>query len=492
VEGTKIKKYTLLLGLILGICTFVFGEEPPVEQWVARYNGPGNGNDDAYAMAVDNSGNVYIAGYSYGSDTLSDYATVKYSPDGNQLWAARYNGPGNNVDHADALAVDNFGNVYVTGYSYGSGTRDDYATIKYSPDGNELWVARYNGPGNDYDKAYALAVDNSGNVYVTGESRVNSTNYDYATIKYSPDGNQLWVTRYNGPGDGSDYARALAVNSSGNVYVTGYSYGSGTYNDYATIKYSPDGNQLWVARYNGLENKNDAARALAVDSFGNVYVTGSGYNSGTLDDYATVKYSPDGNQLWVTHYNGPGNNLDSAYALAVDDSGNVYVTGSSHGSGTYEDYATIKYSPDGNQLWVARYNGTSENYVDNARALTIDISGNVYVTGRSAGVDSDYATIKYSPSGNQLWAVRYNGPSNSYDDAYALAVDNSGNVYVAGYSYGSGTSADYAAIKYTQHDYCSGTLVGDLNNDCKVDFRDFAMLTSHWLECNYALEEDCW
>jgi hypothetical protein len=103
------------------------------------------------------------------------------------------------------------------------------------------WVRRYNGPGDSTDVANALAVDNSGNVYVTGGSRGSGTYYDYATIKYNSAGKVLWVRRYNGPGNSLDVAAALAVDNSGNVYVTGVSYGSGTSRDYATIKYNPDG-----------------------------------------------------------------------------------------------------------------------------------------------------------------------------------------------------------------------------------------------------------
>ena len=149
------------------------------EEWVARYNGPGDWSDGAYSIAVDNEGNVYVTGYSWGSGTNWDYATIKYDQDGNELWVARYNGPGNNGDVASSIALDKEGNVYVTGYSYDSGTYYDYATVKYDPNGNELWVARYNGPRNDEDYAYSIAVDNAGNVYVTGTS-----GGDYATIKY--------------------------------------------------------------------------------------------------------------------------------------------------------------------------------------------------------------------------------------------------------------------------------------------------------------------
>ena len=195
------------------------------EEWVARYNGPSSLADRASVVATDVNGNVYVTGESAGSGTGKDYATVKYDSNGNLLWVARYNGPGSGDDIPTALAADAVGNVYVTGESAGSGTGQDYATVKYDQTGNLLWVARYNGPGNDFDRAYALAVDAAGNVYLTGESSGGfSALGDYATIKYDTNGNQLWVARYNGPGSfPSDRAYALAVDAGGNVYVTGTS-----------------------------------------------------------------------------------------------------------------------------------------------------------------------------------------------------------------------------------------------------------------------------
>ena len=448
--------------------------------WVRRYNGPGNSEDHAYALSVDSSGNVYVTGWSPGSGTGLDYATIKYSPSGDTLWVKRYNGPGNGSDYAYALAVDGSGNVYVTGWSYGSGSSSDYATIKYSPAGDTLWVRRYNGPGNSYDYATALAVDSSGNLYVAGYSDSDTSsffNYDYATIKYSPSGDTVWVRRYNGPGNSDEEASALAVDDSGNVYVTGQSDGSGSSSDYATIKYSPSGDTLWVRRYHGPGNGTDYAYALAVDGSGNVYVTGSSNGSGTFRDYATIKYNSAGDTLWARRYNGTGNDWDLANALAVDDSGNLYVTGYSDGSGTSYDYATIKYSPSVDTLWVRRYHGPG-NYVDFASALAVDDSGNLYVTGQSYGSGSsyDYATIKYSSAGDALWVRGYNGPGNDGDGAYALAVDGSGNVYVTGQSYGSGTDYDYATIKYIQ--FACVAKPGDANSDGNVTLPDIIYLVN--------------
>jgi hypothetical protein len=322
------------------------------QEWVARYNGPGNGLDEAHAINVDDSGNVYVTGYSYGSGANPDYATIKYGPYGNQIWAARYNGPGNYQDAAYSIALDAAGNVYVTGYSYGSGNDADYATIKYDANGNQVWVARYTGPGNFHDQAHSLALDATGNVYVTGWSYGSATHFDYTTIKYDGNGNHIWVARYNGPGNLDDEAYSLGLDAAGNVYVTGHSYGSGTNYDYATIKYDGDGNQIWVERYNGPGNGYDLANSLALDAARNVYVTGLSVGSGTNGDYATIKYDADGNQLWVARYNGPGNILDEAYSLALDAAGNVYVTGGSTGSDTQYDYATIKYSGGNIANWM--------------------------------------------------------------------------------------------------------------------------------------------
>ena len=127
-----------------------------------------------------------------------DYATIAYSGAGVPLWTNRYNGPGNGYDQATAVAVDASGNVFVTGYSYGSGGSSDYATIAYSGAGVPLWTNRYNGPANGYDEASAVAVDGSGNVFVTGYSTWQRRLSDYATIAYSGAGVPLWTNRYNG------------------------------------------------------------------------------------------------------------------------------------------------------------------------------------------------------------------------------------------------------------------------------------------------------
>ena len=419
--------WPLLIFLLLPALTRA---EIAFQAWVQRYNGPADGDDLAYAVAVDASNNVVVAGFSLGSGSGYDYATIKYSAAGLPLWTNRYNGPGNGDDLAGRVAVDGSNNVIVTGQSVGNGADYDYATIKYSAAGLPLWTNRYNGPyGNDY--ATALAVDGSNNVIVTGYSYSSGSSADWATIKYSSAGVPLWINRY-----GNGWPYAVAVDSSNNVIVTGWS-GSG----YATLKYSSTGVSLWTNAYSvpGVNQAN----AIAVDGSNNVIVTGV---SGDYPAwyYATIKYSSAGVPLWTNRYNGLRDGLDWATDVAVDGSNNVIVTGRSVGSGSGYDYATVKYSTAGLPLWTNRYSGGSAN------ALAVDSRNNVIVTGSidtSENYD-DYATIKYSSAGVPLWTNRYNGPGDYYAQAQALALDHNGNVIVTGCSAGAGHNNDFATVKY--------------------------------------------
>jgi hypothetical protein len=261
---------------------------------------------------VDAVGSVFITGYSVGRDYESsvalggvydhDYATVKYDTQGHQLWVARYQGPGSAYSAAAALALDSLGNVYVTGTSQGAESNDDYLTVKYSAAGKELWVARHDGPASRRDSARDIAVDAWGNAYVTGfvtSDDEGASHSDYATVKYDTNGNELWVRGYESTADGMalmDEAYAIAVDSSGNAYVTG----EGTYGDNEryerdgiTIKYDTNGTELWVARYNGPKSGGDSTRAIVLDDNGDVYVAGYSYSGNDRFSCITIKYVPE-------------------------------------------------------------------------------------------------------------------------------------------------------------------------------------------------------
>ena len=434
----------------------------PLESWVKRYNNDSmNSDDEAKAIAVHKpSGNVFVTGYSTGRTTGPDAYTISYNTEGGQNWSARYDGPAHLGDYGTAVAVDATGIAYVTGYGYRGmvNKHSDYSSLKYDSLGKLVWDVQYDDRRNGNDEVKAIALDNAGFVYITGRSedslsKTDVKHYDYYTIKYNANtGKVEWGARYDNNIQGADEAAAIAVDPAGNVYVTGRSYGGAKGFDYATIKYSSSGTPLWVRPYDNI-NGDDEATAIAVDAGGNVYVTGRSKGSGTDFDSLTIKYDSSGLPLWQARYNYSAfNGPDEATAIAVDGTGNVYVTGRSQGGAISGfDYVTIKYDINGLQQWVQRYDYVK--LIDEATGIGLDSAGNVYVTGRSQGSSTsfDYLTIKYDNTGKLIWRARYNNKDvNGADEAAAMALDADGNVYVTGRSQGGTKGLDYATVKYKQ------------------------------------------
>lgn len=268
-----------------------------------------------------------------------------------QEWVQRNNGSLNSNDEFQAVTVDNSGNVYVGGSV--SGLNYDYAIVKYSPAGTELWNKTYNGTGNSDDYIHDIAVDDAGNVYVTGESIGSSSNTDYATIKYNSSGTVQWIQRYNGTGNFADVAYELILDDSGNVYVGGYSHGTGSQNDIVIVRYNSVGAQQWVQRYNGNANSFDIFGSMEMDGAGNLYVVGSSIHTGAATDIVTLKINQYTGALMLSErYNGPANVNDYGYDIGLDGAGNVYVTGESGGLGTGDDIITVKYNSSLTQQWA--------------------------------------------------------------------------------------------------------------------------------------------
>ncbi len=314
-----------------------------VPLWTNRFNGPGNDSDQARAMAVDVAGNVLVAGTTTPDIGVAPgIVTIKYSNAGGPLWTNRFFGSGGYSDtYASLMAVGTNGNVAVAGYAFGS-SGADYVTVEYSGAGTPLWTNYYNGTGNSADEPSAIAFDRSNNVVVTGYSVGNGLGYDFATVKYSTAGVPLWTNRYSSAGNATDVAYGTAVDASNNVVVTGYSTRAGTGEDVTTIKYSGAGVPLWTNFYNGPANNTDAGYAVTTDASGNIFITGYTYGLDSKDDYLTIKYSGIGVALWTNLYTGPANTPATANALALDRNGNVFVAGTSFSSHT--SFLTVRYS----------------------------------------------------------------------------------------------------------------------------------------------------
>lgn len=398
-------------------CSMILSPEAGTS-WQATYDGPGHAEDKPSAIGVDAFGNVYVAGRS-GNGTNDDYVTLKFNPAGSPVWARRFDGPGQGYDAVTALSIDGAGNVHVTGTAYW-GTNQGWSilTIKYDPNGDELWKARYAGPvGRDqyyrWDSATAMTVDRAGRVYVAGCSCNTNRFTDYVTLKYDAGGRGVWTNRLSGPGESCPYA--VAVDSIGQVYVTGNSTFTADDDDqaYATVKYSPDGLPLWTNRYHG----GGRARALTVDDGGRVYVTGR---------RDTLKYGPDGGLRWARHFPGV-----EGIAIAFDRSSNLVVTGRSG----YRDscVVTVKYDRRGNGIW------TNDVCIGDdciPLGLAIDRSGHAIVGVNSSRVG--VRTVWYNEVGATIWQTNV----IAVDPAVALATDVAGNVYAAGSGYSPESGGD--------------------------------------------------
>jgi PQQ-like domain len=457
--------FALVSVSVSGFARVASAAVPGDQLWVKTYNGPGNLDDHATATGVSPDGSeVFVTGQSTGSTSGADYTTIAYNTStGSRLWLKRYNGSANSADQATALGVSPDGSkVFVTGSSFGS-TSSFYATLAYdAATGAKLWVKLYSGAGHSYDQATVLGVSPDGSkVFVTGYSFGSTSGYDYATVAYDAStGTKLWVMRYNGTGNNYDVAAALRVSPDGSeVFVTGHSLGSTSGDDYATIAYKAStGAKLWAKRYNGPGNGDDAAGALGVSPDGSkLFVSGGSTGSTSGYDDATIAYNAStGSQLWLKRYNGTGNNDDVATAVGMSPDGStLFVTGVSvvSGGGDPYDYATVNYDAStGAKLWVKFYNGPGNAY-DAASALEVSPDGSkVFVAGYSTGSTTgyDYATLAYdAATGGRLWATRYDGPGNADDFANDLVVSPDGSkVFVTGGSTGSTNNFDYATIAH--------------------------------------------
>ncbi len=324
-------------------------------------------------------------------------------------WVKTYNGYGNYWDEAVSVITDDSNNIYVTGGISGIGANNfDYATIKYKPNGDTSWIRLYASPGsNMFDAGRVITISNTGYVYVSGAA---------VTLKYDRNGTQLWVSENNAD------SKNIEFDSLNNIYTCG----SGN-EDYTLNKFDTNGVRLWQRRYNGPGNNQDRVGGMTVDRFGNIVVTGGSWGlNNSQYDYATVKYNSNGDTLWERRYNGPAPlssvPTDIAYAVTTDHEGNAYVTGLSDDENNVARCYTIKYSPTGETIWSRSHN-LSIGY-----KIMMDNNGqNLYITGIIGG--GNFLLLKYTIDGDLLWE-KIISPGNIYTPAPTMILDNSGNIYL--------------------------------------------------------------
>ena len=314
-----------------------------VEQWRVRYDG---GNIDVpQAIAVGTDGNIYVAGNSISPGSNYDFVTIKYNKSGQLQWIQRYNDAVNGEDSVVSMAIDNAGNIYVAGTSDSTNSLRTFLLIKYSPSGGRLWTRRYHNNGNDWEKVKKIVIDKKNNIYITGTSFSKGNKEDIILVKFNANGVYQWVANWNDPVNSTDEAADLKADKNGNIYVTGYGPGGGTGNDFVTIKYDSSGNQIWASTFNGSENTNDFAVNLALDYQKNSYILGysqiNGYNN-----YSLVKYDTNGVKMWNEELQNNSLSNSMPAGLFVDDKGNIIISGY-NGNSLWSMFDLIEYSQPG-------------------------------------------------------------------------------------------------------------------------------------------------
>ncbi|MEO0068474.1 MAG: T9SS type A sorting domain-containing protein [candidate division WOR-3 bacterium] len=441
------KRFLPVFGILVGLVTTTLAADT---LWTRRYDGPANGDEEACAVFTDGEDNVIVIGSSPTLTTGYDFVVFKYSPAGESLWLARIGSTGNTNDLVRAAKMDASGAIYLTGRT-GSAGNYNILTVKLNPDGSEAWRAIYEGSGGKNDEPTAMAIDASGNVFITGYEADAGGYLDFVTIKYNADGTQAWAAKYDG-GFGDDKGVDIALGPDGSVYVTGSrTQEGGTFQDYATLKYDAAGGQVWVDIYDR-DTVNDIPTAIAVDSAGNVFVTGRsalGPGMGGPFSYVTLKYNSSGNRLWTKIYSGT-NRGAIPVAMALTPNG-LYITGNVWRT-TNNDIGTVAYNPlTGSDLWVGVFNGVA-NKVDEASDILVDANGKIHIVGYSQDSlgRADYCRLRYSATGTLELVSLYNSPFDNADEGKAIAVDNQFNVVVTGRSYGGLPlmTYDIVTVKY--------------------------------------------
>jgi hypothetical protein len=430
-------------------------------------------------LVIDSQGAMYVS-----NSTLrvlkTDIQTVKYAPDGTEVWSVTYDGPSEHADRGRGITIDGAGDILVLGQSEGG-----FLVIKYNAsDGSIIWTMQHE-PGGNADVPNALTTDDAGNIYVTGQSWPSGNEWDFYTLKMDSAGNVLWTARYNGPGPflfAHDTPVDIALDSNGDVFVTGPSNNTGGNPDYATIKYrGSDGAQLWLDRY---QLSNDTPVDLIIDSQDNVYVTG--FTEGQNHIMTTIKYrNSNGERLWVALDSPATQNY--ATSLALDSQGDVYVAGSadpdSDESNGNNNAVVIRHrASDGAPLWTTLYGESAIGHFDNALDIVIDVSDNIYISGQtgSFGAIADLLILQFEAATGQIVDQGAYGVPTEGVQGQALAVDSAQNVIVAGtthYSYGF---VDFLTLKYAGQ---ASAVAGDFDGDGVIDASDLATLLSEWGSC---------
>ncbi len=451
------KFLTRILFILLTSHTFIYAQNE--YEWISTYDGQGNDYDIGEKVIVDKNDDVYTVGWTTGADDSYDIVTIHYDHnDGTELWSNTFRGSLFGEDRGTDIFVDDSLNSYVVGTVMNDTTGQDFILIKYDNLGNEIWSSSYNYDSNSTDIAHCVVVDQSGNVYVGGHSRGDTS--VMIVLKYNNLGDTLWSYKIPGPAVGV-WDETIKLQIIDDDLFVGAS--SGNHVHIARLDKST-GSEFWNQFHNqsGIDNFYTRILDMVVDPDKNLTFTGDYVDSiGSLSPVnnhsLTAQYDSNGILQWTNSYYADIDYTSTGEDVDLDGNGNIYVCGRADFPGDEGyNYFTIKYNESGIEQWHDIYNG---NYVDmngnsgNDYALHIKVKGgDIFVLGRATNVINGeqivgITTLKFDLDGNKTWT----SPIPISSAASNIAVDSKGNAYVTGMHRGATSSlTNLITLKFGQ------------------------------------------
>jgi len=450
-----LRKFTYII-FCISVFALQFYAQQPTQEWVQRFT---NGSyASGQSVQLDTAGNAYVlVATTIADSTQGDYCVLKYTSGGTLLWTTYYNSPGNLTDDPNAFVVSGSGDIFVTGQ-----TRINFnshiTTVKFNSSGVLQWAKTFDSGFLSSD-AVDIALDSEGNIAICGGTKVTSSLSVGFVIKYNSSGDSLWAKRYN-PAQKHNFFAKLAIDNQDNIVVTGY-YDFDSNVDYLIVKYLPDGTMAWNVTYDSPQNYDDGAMFLAIDTNRNIYTVGTSAVPAQTANNILVKINSSGVIQWAKIFTGilggnGGCEIPGGIVISPEGNSIYYSTecGNSQSNGVI---VLLKYDTIGDTIWTKQFpQGNTGGIPTIGPNIKLDKYNNIYLAGFLVNSLSgmDYLVIKYLPNGLQQWVATYNGPlTNSIDLARDIKLDANSNVFTTGISSrfnGNPILWDAVTIKYSQ------------------------------------------
>jgi hypothetical protein len=368
-----------------------------------------SGNAFVGDLKLGPAGEVFVTGTVYnGPANNYDALTLKYSSGGTLLWHRLYNGSASHYDAGAKLYIDASGNAYVAGGTASAGESMNMLCIRYDSGGTLAWARSIDGYGL-YDAAAHIYQRSSNTVMVVGAMQQSLSSWAIGGIGLDMALGATSIPLAAFSEAGISEAAAIASDASGNLYVAAYSDGGASGRDIAVAKLDGELGLAWLASYDGPAQGDDEPRAIAVDGAGNVYVAGYATTAAGGRDFLVLKYDSTGAQQWASLYGGAAGQADEARALALGAGGELAAAGYSAEHGGRDYFTALLQPSDGQIYWSAGFNGLA-NGQDEASRVLIDSTGSIAVSGKTqaAGGGYGYTTVRYAKK--SVLPIPSNGP----------------------------------------------------------------------------------